>query len=104
MEEEFKKIHQFLRSPHSIFIFDALDSPPTFHQRFILSYISLRTTLRKPHSHIIRELHSVSDRSHDSVAQGFLYCCLLNEGLFSTVLEYLMVLRVEIWSALTKNF
>lgn len=59
--------------------------------------------LTKPHGHIIRELHSVSDRL-EQVSKGFLYCCLLDSQLFQIVLEYLMVLRVEVWAALAKNF
>lgn len=63
----------------------------------------MQKILQKSDNQIIRDLHSISESSLESIPQGFIYLMLLDKNLMDRLFQYLMLLRNDVWTLMAKN-
>lgn len=82
----------------------SLDYPTVWQQQLISSYFAFKQILQKPHTQVIRELNSQSEKQVQQVSQGCLYMLLLDPHNLRKLDHYILILRIDVWNMITHHF
>ena len=78
MDDNLKEIAKFVISDKCIYDMNVLDYPNLLQQQFISNYYWIIDLMENDHSTITKTLFSFTEKSIDSISQGFIYCVLVD--------------------------